>query len=217
MYDQYGREKANAILGTVMTKIFLPGLDDVTAEYASKQLGDTTILSKTFQDFPSKKSDNTRYAEQKRALMHASEIRQIARHLEVLIIRDTAPPIRAAYPPLAVLKNSYEAKQKGLPRETHLGDIDPVFSLKPASEAASTPDVEEEVSNLISEEVERIYTDEKLGEVVEKTTIEPTALQNASDENATDFASTLDDLTGDIRLMLANKYEQAAMRPVHAN
>ncbi|QYO67712.1 type IV secretory system conjugative DNA transfer family protein [Leptolyngbya sp. 7M] len=62
MYDQYGRERANAILGTIMTKIFLPGLDDVTAEYASKQLGDTTIFSKTFQDFPGKKHDNTRYA-----------------------------------------------------------------------------------------------------------------------------------------------------------
>ena len=68
MYDQYGREQANAILGTVMTKIFLPGLDDVTAEYASKQLGDTTIFAKTYQDFPGKKSDNVRYAEQKRVL-----------------------------------------------------------------------------------------------------------------------------------------------------
>src|SRR5690606_27172960 len=130
MYDQYGRERANAILGTVMTKIFLPGLDDVTAEYASKQLGDTTIFSKTFQDFPGNKNDNTRYAEQKRALMHASEIRQIARHSEVLIVSDTAPPIRAAYPLFAVLKSVYPAKQKGHPRELHLGDIDQAFSLR---------------------------------------------------------------------------------------
>lgn len=218
MYDQYGRERANAILGTVMTKIFLPGLDDVTAEYASKQLGDTTILSKTFQDFPGRKSDNTRYAEQKRALMHASEIRQIARHSEVLIISDTAPPIRAAYPPLAVLRNSNAAKRKGSPKEIHLGDIDPSFSLQPTEQAVSNLNAKEEVRALISEEVERIYADDKLIGAVKKTVVGPTAIQNASDGNATaDFANTLEDLTGDIRLMLANKYEQAAMQIVHAS
>lgn len=218
MYDQYGRERANAILGTVMTKIFLPGLDDVTAEYASKQLGDTTILSKTFQDFPGRKIDNTRYAEQKRSLMHASEIRQIARHSEVLIISDTAPPIRAAYPPLAVLKNSYAAKRKGTPRETHLGDIDSAFSLKPAPQALARQDVEVEVMDLISDEVERVYTDDKLLGAVEQTIVGTTAIHHASDENtAEDFANTLDDLTGDVRLMLANRHERAAMRLVHAN
>jgi hypothetical protein len=135
MYDQYGREQANAILGTIMTKIFLPGLDDVTAEYASKQLGETTIFSKTFQDFPGKKQDNTRYAEQKRALMLPNEIRQTAAHSEVLIISDTAPPIRAAYPPFAVHKNTYSAAIKGTPREIHLGDIDPQFSFTDSGQA----------------------------------------------------------------------------------
>ena len=130
MYDQYGRERANAILGTVMTKIFLPGLDDVTAEYASKQIGDTTVLSKTFQDFPGKKNDNTRYAEQKRSLMHSSEIRQIAAHQEVLIVNDTAPPIRAAYLPFAVQTESYIAKAVTKPRAIYLGEIDAMFDLK---------------------------------------------------------------------------------------
>ena len=124
MYDQYGREQANAILGTIMTKIFLPGLDDVTAEYASKQLGDTTIFSKTFQDFPGRKQDNTRYAEQKRALLLPTEIRQTAAHSEVLIVTDTAPPIRAAYPPFAVSKHSLSPVIKGAPQEVHLGDVE---------------------------------------------------------------------------------------------
>ena len=133
MYDQYGKEQANAILGTVMTKIFLPGLDDVTAEYASKQLGDTTIFAKTYQDFPGKRNDNIRYAEQKRALMHAGEVRQIAAHKELLIVNDTAPPIKAAYPPLAVLKSRFVSPEYGKPRPAYLGDIDARYRIERSS------------------------------------------------------------------------------------
>lgn len=163
MYDQYGREQANAILGTIMTKIFLPGLDDVTAEYASKQLGETTIFSKTFQDFPGKKQDNTRYAEQKRALMLPNEIRQTAAHSEVLIISDTAPPIRAAYPPFAVSKKIFCAATKGTPTEMHLGDVDPQFLLNAPIELdpVATRD-EAELKEIISAEVDRICTTERL-------------------------------------------------------
>ena len=127
MYDQYGKEQANAILGTVMTKIFLPGLDDVTAEYASKQLGETTIFAKTYQDFPGKKNDNIRYAEQKRALMLGSEVRQIAAHKELIIVNDTAPPIKAAYTPIAVLKQKYVSPEFSMPKVFYLGDIDADF------------------------------------------------------------------------------------------
>lgn len=150
MYDQYGKEQANAILGTVMTKIFLPGLDDVTSEYASKQLGDTTIFAKTYQDFPGKKNDNIRYAEQKRSLMHAGEVRQIAAHKELLIVCDTAPPIKAAYPPLAVLKSKFVSPVYGTPRTPYLGDVDSGYRHEQnadASEAESTSaDVESETN-----------------------------------------------------------------------
>ena len=218
MYDQYGRERANAILGTVMTKIFLPGLDDVTAEYASKQLGDTTIFSKTFQDFPGKKNDSTRYAEQRRALMHASEIRQIARHSEVLIVSDTAPPIRAAYPPLAVMRKGFAAKRKGSPVDLHLGEIDPSFLLKEASGTADN--IEEKrrrFMNIISTEVDRVFTDDTIIELLESD-IEPaatdevsrTASVEESDEalSVSDHADALDDLTAEVRSMLADKYER---------
>ena len=137
MYDQYGKEQANAILGTVMTKIFLPGLDDVTADYASRSLGDTTIFAKTYQDFPGTKNDNVRYAEQKRLLMHAGEVRQIAAHKELLIVSDTAPPIKAAYPPLAVRSAKFQSLNYGKPRLLHLGDIDPTYSLDERQELES--------------------------------------------------------------------------------
>lgn len=177
MYDQYGKEQANAILGTVMTKIFLPGLDDVTAEYASKQLGDTTIFSKTYQDFPGKKNDNIRYAEQKRALMHAGEIRQIAAHRELLIVNDTAPPIKAAYPPLAVMPQKFDAPRYSTPPILYLGDIDSHFlrderadrkleaanaEIKPEKDSVADEFQKsaEEKLNTVSEAVDGVLTEE---------------------------------------------------------
>jgi len=219
MYDQYGRERANAILGTVMTKIFLPGLDDVTAEYASKQLGDTTIFSKTFQDFPGKRSDNTRYAEQKRALMHASEIRQIARHSEVLIVSDTAPPIRAAFPPLAVMRNAFAAKRKGSPRDLHLGDIDTAFLLTETIDTKnSLKENKSRFMNIISTEVDRVFTDDTVigllapdREIVsleQPSQVESTDERDEMTSNSSDHAAALDDLTADLRMKLAGNYER---------
>ena len=213
MYDQYGRERANAILGTVMTKIFLPGLDDVTAEYASKQLGDTTIFSKTFQDFPGKKHDNTRYAEQKRALMHASEIRQIAAHSEVLIVSDTAPPIRAAYPPMAVIRHSHQAIRKGSPRELHLGDIDPAFLLTESANTNREPGEEKQaIVNIISESVDKLVTDAKVEELL------ASSLENKSETvevveagkrtETSKHEGALDEITIDLRFSLADQWER---------
>jgi len=208
MYDQYGRERANAILGTVMTKIFLAGLDDVTAEYAAKQLGDTTIFSKTFQDYPGKKHDNTRYAEQKRALMHASEIRQIARHSEVLVVSDTAPPIRAAYPPYAVLKNPHAAKRKGSPRAVYLGDIDREFLLTAVPETGTEQQSKHQqvAVDLVSQEVERIYSNTKLSEGVRRPADTAVTLSETGFERV--YTPNLNDLVGHTRLFLANQYEQ---------
>ena len=176
MYDQYGKEGANAILGTIMTKIFLPGLDDATAEYASRQLGDTTIFAKTYQDFPGTKNDNTRYAEQKRALMHPAEVRQIPAHKELLIVNDTAPPIKAAYPPIALTKDKFVSPVYGAPAILYLGDIDTRFDIarteqtlletdsidKLKSDAESSeqaPNADEQLSKSISESVSNVLTE----------------------------------------------------------
>jgi len=219
MYDQYGREQANAILGTVMTKLFLPGLDDVTAEYASKQLGDTTIFSKTFQDYPGKKLDNTRYAEQKRALMHPSEIRQIAAHSEVLIVSDTAPPIRAAYPPFAVSRQLYAATRKGTPIEVHLGQVDSAFLLtgpprteenRDESPKAFSPGVE----SIVSEEVERTFSDEKVNGLIKRLSAGwsgQTPSQDSSSQTPEGYfhQEALEDLTVDLSFNITAQYERA--------
>ncbi len=185
MYDQYGKEQANAILGTVMTKIFLPGLDDVTAEYASKQLGDTTIYAKTFQDFPGKKNDNIRYAEQKRALMHAGEIRQIAAHRELLIVNDTAPPIKAAFPPMAVLKEKFISPVYGTPKVIYLGDIDAGFKFGDETNLSDSSNANTENSQPVvpgGETIEELVDDTVEEVITEKKIYEENQMDNMTDQ-----------------------------------
>lgn len=100
--DLYGRDGANAILGTVVTTFILPGGDEVTCEYASKRLGPTTTLSRTDVDAPGKKYDNRRASETGRPLRFPNEIRTMTKHTEAYVITDTVDPIRIAYPELAV-------------------------------------------------------------------------------------------------------------------
>lgn len=216
MYDQYGRERANAILGTVMTKIFLPGLDDVTAEYASKQLGDTTIFSKTFQDYPGKKNDNTRYAEQKRSLMLPSEIRQIAAHTEVLIVNDTAPPIRATYPPFAVLRKSYIAARKGTPRVVHLGDIDPAFRLDNATVNTQAKSYEptlldNQLEEVISDAVDNVLTDEAILGNATGETLRLQTNESALGNSTPSLADALNNLTDEVRVKLQEQCRRSVM------
>lgn len=98
--DQYGDRGAKAILETMMTKIFLPGVNGETASYASDLLGKTTIHTETSVDYKGTDKDNTRYSEAGRALMLPEEIRQMPKFRQLLVVTDTAPPVKAAYPPV---------------------------------------------------------------------------------------------------------------------
>ncbi len=197
MYDQYGKEQANAILGTVMTKIFLPGLDDVTAEYASKQLGDTTIFAKTYQDFPGKKNDNVRYAEQKRSLMHAGEIRQIAAHKELLVICDTAPPIKAAYPPLALMKNKFVAKEYGKPRAPFLGDVDSGYRLEQTADSSDSVSIPTTFENKTDTEqaaqTQPVNMEQAVEESVSEAMSSAAILQEETGETESNLTEPLND------------------------
>jgi hypothetical protein len=150
--------------------------------------------------------------------MHASEIRQIAKFSEVVIVSDTAPPIRAAFPPLAVMRNGYIANRKGAPREIHLGDIDNAFLLTKTPVAKNESAVtREDYISVISSEVDRVFTDERIVELFNYGT--ETAMPNMHSDvrkvkstdgntNMASHAEALDDLTADLRLMLAEKYER---------
>lgn len=115
-YEQYGKDGANAILGTLVTKIFLPGLDDVTSQYASRLLHQTTTLSHTTVDAPGSKYDNQRASETGRALRDPSEIRQMPKHQQALILTDTVPPIKCAFPQIAIEKDEAYPPCYGKPK-----------------------------------------------------------------------------------------------------
>jgi type IV secretory pathway TraG/TraD family ATPase VirD4 len=76
LYHQYGMDGGDAAPGSVGAMVFLPGVDQRTAEYASKRLGTTTV-------------------------MDASEIRQMTKYKQAVAIISNAPPVRLTFPKLA--------------------------------------------------------------------------------------------------------------------
>lgn len=120
--DQYGDKGAKAILETMMTKIFLPGVNGETATYASDLLGKTTIHTETSVDYKGTDRDNTRYSEAGRALMLPDEIRQMPKFRQLLVVTDTAPPVKAAFPPVYLRRDIQQATLYRKPEVTRLDD-----------------------------------------------------------------------------------------------
>lgn len=120
--DQYGDKGAKAILETCMTKLFLPGCNGDTATYASDLLGKTTIHTETSVDYKGTDRDNTRYSEAGRALMLPDEIRQMPKFRQLLVVTDTAPPVKAAFPPVYLRKDIQQAVALRKPEVLRLAD-----------------------------------------------------------------------------------------------
>src|SRR5262249_1698179 len=99
VYAHYGRDGGDAVLGSINTMIFLPGLDQRTTEFASTRVGRTTVLQHTTIDAVGTQNDAERLAEARRDLVDAAELRQLVRHKQAVAIIDTAPPIKFSYPP----------------------------------------------------------------------------------------------------------------------
>jgi type IV secretory pathway TraG/TraD family ATPase VirD4 len=118
VYAIYGRDGGDAVLGSINTMIFLPGLDQRTTEFATARISTTTVLQHTMIDGVGKTFDAERMAETKRDLIDPTELRQLIRHKQAVAIIDTAPPIKFSYPPLIQAspdKRSY-AGYKGSPQ-----------------------------------------------------------------------------------------------------
>jgi type IV secretory pathway TraG/TraD family ATPase VirD4 len=101
LYKQHGRDGAQAILGSISTQIFLPGLDSETAQYAVKRIGRTTVLQHTNVDAPGSTYDNERLAETGRDLIDPAELRQMAEYTQAIAIIGSAPPIKFGFPQCA--------------------------------------------------------------------------------------------------------------------
>jgi len=60
--------------------------------------------------------DSERQSETGRALMDPTELRQMVKHTQCVVVIDSAPPIKASYPPFAVQKVRALAPEYGSPR-----------------------------------------------------------------------------------------------------
>jgi TraM recognition site of TraD and TraG len=99
VYHHYGTDGGDAVLGSVGTMIFLPGLDHRTAEYASKRIGQATVWQSTSVDVQDgNKFDSERSTEVGRALLDATEVRRLVKHRQAVAIIGNALPVRFSYP-----------------------------------------------------------------------------------------------------------------------
>ncbi|MBO0721905.1 MAG: type IV secretory system conjugative DNA transfer family protein, partial [Blastocatellia bacterium] len=106
LYHQYGTDGGDAVLGSVGAMVFLPGIDQRTAEYASRRLGTTTVLQSSISDVhEGNKFDSNRTTEIGRPLMDAVEIRQMVKYKQAIAIISNAPPVRLAFPKYTRLEN----------------------------------------------------------------------------------------------------------------
>lgn len=124
VYKQHGRDGAQAVLGSVGTTIFLPGLDSETAIYAAKRIGRTTVLQHTTVDAPGTKYDNERDAETGRDLLDAAEIRQIVEYSQAVAISGTAPPVIFGFPPCRKTGGIARPLEREVARPTSLRDAE---------------------------------------------------------------------------------------------
>lgn len=100
LHTHYGREQADAILGSVGTRIFLPGSNYQTARYAAEEIGHTTVVSQVADVSSDGGEGGMRTVETGRHLIDATEIRQLTEFKQMIVLTGTLPPIKANFPPL---------------------------------------------------------------------------------------------------------------------
>lgn len=107
VYHHYGADGGDAVLGSIGTMVFLPGLDQRTTEYASKRIGQATVWQASSVDVKEgTKFDSERTTEVGRSLLDAAEVRRMVKHQQAIAIIGNAPPVRFSYPPQARLTNA---------------------------------------------------------------------------------------------------------------
>ena len=143
LYKQFGRDGAQAILGSIGSMVFLPGLDVETAQYAAKRIGRTTVLQEAVTDATGGMFDYDRLSDAGRDLRDAAEIRQMARHTQAVAIIGSAPPIKFGFP--ACARGGPIALP--LPRETappvSLADAEEGFAMMKTEQTGTAQDESE--------------------------------------------------------------------------
>ncbi|MGH9755613.1 MAG: type IV secretory system conjugative DNA transfer family protein [Blastocatellia bacterium] len=140
LYKQHGRDGAQAILGSIGTMVFLPGLDSETAQYAAKRIGRTTVLQHSVVDATGDVYDHDRLAETGRDLLDAAELRQMAEHTQAVAIIGSAPPVRFGFPHCAKSGPLAHPLSRELAQPVSLADAEAAFVNRRMEETESAQD-----------------------------------------------------------------------------
>ena len=140
LYKQHGRDGAQAILGSIGTMVFLPGLDAETAQYAAKRIGRTTVLQHSVVDATGDVYDQDRLSETGRDLLDAAELRQMAEHTQAVAIIGSAPPVRFGFPRCAKTGPLAHPLPREIAQPVSLADAETAFANRKTDETEKTQD-----------------------------------------------------------------------------
>jgi type IV secretion system protein VirD4 len=130
LYKQHGRDGAQAILGSIGTMVFLPGLDAETAQYAAKRIGRTTVLQHSVVDATGDVYDHDRLSETGRDLLDAAELRQMPEHTQAVAIIGSAPPVKFGFPPCGKSGPLAHPLPREIARPASLADAEEAFAMR---------------------------------------------------------------------------------------
>ena len=137
LYKQHGRDGAQAILGSIGSMVFLPGLDAETAQYAAKRIGRTTVLQHTVVDATGNVFDNERLSEAGRDLLDAAELRQMPEHTQAVAIIGSAPPVKFGFPPCGKNGPLAHPLPREITRPVSLAGAEEAFAMRRAEGATA--------------------------------------------------------------------------------
>ncbi len=140
LYKQHGRDGAQAILGSIGTMVFLPGLDAETAQYAAKRIGRTTVLQYSVVDATGDVYDQDRFSETGRDLLDAAELRQMAEHTQAVAIIGSAPPVRFGFPHCAKGGPLAHPLPREIAQPISLADAEAIFANHRTEETETSQD-----------------------------------------------------------------------------
>jgi type IV secretory pathway TraG/TraD family ATPase VirD4 len=140
LYKQHGRDGAQAILGSIGTMVFLPGLDAETAQYAAKRIDRTTVLQYSVADATGDVYDHDRLSETGRDLLDAAELRQMAEHTQAVAIIGSAPPVRFGFPHCAKTGPLAHPLPREMAQPVSLADAEAAFANRRMEETGTPQD-----------------------------------------------------------------------------
>ncbi len=134
LYKQHGRDGAQAILGSIGTMVFLPGLDAETAQYAARRIGRTTVMQHTSVDATGDVFDNERLSETGRDLLDAAELRQMPEYTQGVAIAGSAPPVKFGFLPCSKTGALAQPLPRDIAQPLSLKDAEAAFAMRRSGE-----------------------------------------------------------------------------------